>query len=391
LFALNQVDAHRCEWLVPGMLKEKVHLLLKSLPQKIRRHCVPLPDYAAGFYERWFERLDDPQQGLLEALSADMWSQVQIRPAVADFKLEALPAHLFMNFRVIDEHGRMLTAGRNLASLLAELGKQAQATFQQLAALDTKVAQALDHENLTSWSFGALPEIMEIKRKGQSVIGYPALIDRGAHCDLDVFDDPDEAARHHRAGNQGLFRLALREQVKFLEKNLTDLTKISMLYINLGTQDELGDQIIDCAVAQACLTEPLPADAQAFEARRADGKERLGLLAQEVARQAAAILTEYAALQRKLPQAKPQQASYVDLQQQVTALMPKWFIRDTPYAQLAHFPHYLKAAYVRIDKLRADPARDQKLMAEIAPLLTNYQRAKVALKGAADPHLDEFR
>ena len=76
LFALNQVDAHRCEWLVPGMLKEKVHLLLKSLPQKIRRHCVPLPDYAAGFYERWFERLDDPQQGLIEALSADMWSQV---------------------------------------------------------------------------------------------------------------------------------------------------------------------------------------------------------------------------------------------------------------------------------------------------------------------------
>ena len=218
LFALNQLDPARCEWLVPGMLKEKVHLLLKSLPQKLRRHCVPLPDYAAGFYERWFERLAEPPSGLVDAVIADMWDQVQVRPAQADFKLETLPAHLFMNFRVVDEHGRMLAAGRNLAQLRAEFGKQAQATFQQLAARDTEVAQALAHENLTGWTFGPLPEIMEIKRGGQSVIGYPALVDKGAHCDLDVFDDPDEARKHHRAGLLKLFRLGLREQVKFLER-----------------------------------------------------------------------------------------------------------------------------------------------------------------------------
>ncbi|MDH0093593.1 ATP-dependent RNA helicase HrpA [Achromobacter mucicolens] len=391
LFALNQIDPARCEWLVPGMLKEKVHLLLKSLPQKLRRHCVPLPDYAAGFYDRWFDRQADPQQGLVDAIIADMWDQVQVRPAVGDFKLETLPAHLFMNFRVVDEHGRMLAAGRNLAQLRAEFGKQAQATFQQLAASDTHVAQALAHENLTSWSFGPLPEIMEIKRRGQSVIGYPALVDRGAHCDLDVFDDPDEARKHHRAGLLKLFRLGLREQVKFLEKNLTDLTRISMLYMTLGTQEELRDQIIDCALGQACLAEPWPVNEQQFEARRAEGKGRLGLLAQEVARLAGAVLTEYAALQRKLPQAKPHAAAYADLQQQLGALMPKWFIRDTPYAQLSHFPRYLKAAVARIDKLRADPARDAKLVAEMAPLVTQYQRARAALKGAPDPRLDEFR
>jgi ATP-dependent helicase HrpA len=373
------------------MLKEKVHLLLKSLPQKLRRHCVPLPDYAAGFYERWFDRLGDPQQGLVDAVIADMWNQVQVRPAVGDFKLETLPAHLFMNFRVVDEHGRMLAAGRNLAQLRAEFGKQAQATFQQLAASDTQVAQALAHENLTSWSFGPLPEIMEIKRRGQSVIGYPALVDRGAHCDLDVFDDPDEARKHHRAGLLRLFRLGLREQVKFLEKNLTDLTRISMLYMTLGTQEELRDQIIDCALGQACLADPWPVNEQQFDARRAEGKGRLGLLAQEVARLAGAVLTEYAAVQRKLPQAKPHATAYADLQAQLGALMPKWFIRDTPHAQLAHFPRYLKAVLARIDKLRADPARDAKLVAEMAPLLTQYQRARSALKGAPDPRLDEFR
>ncbi|CAM4392591.1 ATP-dependent RNA helicase HrpA [Bordetella muralis] len=391
LFALNQIDPARCEWLVPGMLKEKAHLLLKSLPQKLRRHCVPLPDYAAGFYDRWYDRMADPQRGLVDALIADMWDQVQVRPATGDFKLETLPAHLFMNFKVVDEHGRMLAAGRNLAQLKAEFGKQAQATFQQLAVRDAGVAQALAHENLTSWSFGALPEIMEIKRKGQSVIGYPALVDRGTHCDLDVFDDPDEAKRHHRAGLLRLFRIGLRDQVKFLEKNLPDLTKMSMLYMNLGTQEDLRDQIIDCALAQACLTDPWPADEQAFEARRQDGKGRLGLLAQEVARLSHAILIEYAALQRKLPQAKPHTAAYADLQQQIGALVPKWFIRDTPYAHLTHFARYLKAAVARIDKLRADPARDARLMSDMALLLTQYQRARAALKGASDPGLDEFR
>ncbi|CAM3729503.1 ATP-dependent RNA helicase HrpA [Bordetella sputigena] len=391
LFALNQIDPQRCEWLVPGMLKEKVQLLLKSLPQKIRRHCVPLPDYAAGFYDRWFDRLADPQQGLLDALAADMWEQVKVRPAPADFKLETLPAHLFMNFRVVDEHGRMLAAGRNLASLKAEFGRQAQADFQQLAARDTQVAQALAQDGLTTWSFGQLPEIMEIKRKGQSVIGYPALVDRGTHCDLDVYDDPDEARRHHRAGLLRLFRLGLREQIKFLEKNLPDLTRMSMLFMPLGSQESLRDQIIDCALERACLAEPWPVNQEEFEARRLEGKGRLGLLAQEVARLTAAVLTEWSALQRKMPQARGHAAAYADLQQQIGALVPATFLRDSPYAQLAHFPRYLKAAAARIDKLRADPARDQRLMADMAPLLTQYQRARAALKGAADPRLDEFR
>ncbi|HWK69730.1 MAG TPA: ATP-dependent RNA helicase HrpA [Burkholderiaceae bacterium] len=391
LFALNQIDPMRCEWLVPGMLKEKVLLLLKSLPQKIRRHCVPLPDYAAGFADRWFERAADPDQGLLEAIGADMWDQVKLRPQRSDFKPETLPAHLFMNFKVVDEHGRMLSGGRNLDQLKAEHGKQAQASFQKFAASDDQVAQALAHEQLTDWTFGPLPEIMEIKRKGQSFVGYPALIDRQTHCDLDVFDDPAQARRHHHAGLLRLFRLALREQVKFLEKNLPDLTHMSMLYMSLGTQEELRNQIVDSALDRACLAEPWPSDQQAFELRRNEGKARLGLLAQEVGRLAKQILTEWSALQKKLPQAKPHAAAYADLQKQQAGLMGKWFLRDTPYRQLTHYPRYLKAAQVRIDKLRADPARDGRLMADMAPLLAQYQRAVSALKGAGDAQLEEFR
>ncbi|WP_259645939.1 ATP-dependent RNA helicase HrpA, partial [Burkholderia pseudomallei] len=136
LFALNQVDARRAEWLVPGMLKEKAHLLLKSLPQKLRRHCVPLPEYAVGFVERaGRERFG--AGGLVDALIADVREQTQVATKTSDFKLETLPAHLFMNFKVIDEHGRQLAMGRNLAQLRAELGAQAQQHFQKIAAAAT--------------------------------------------------------------------------------------------------------------------------------------------------------------------------------------------------------------------------------------------------------------
>ncbi len=391
LFALNKIDPLRCEWLVPGMLKEKVHLLLKSLPQKIRRHCVPLPDYAAGFVDRWFDQASDPEEGLLEAIGSDMWTQLKVRPLRTDFKVETLPTHLLMNFKVVDEHGRMLSGGRNLDQLKAEHGKQAQASFQKFAARDEQVAQALAHEKLTDWTFGALPEIMEIRRKGQSFVGYPALVDRQTHCDLDVYDDPGEARVQHHAGLLRLFRLALREQVKFLEKNLGDLTRMSMLYMSLGTQEELRDQIIDCALDQACLAEPWPNNQQAFELRRSEGKTRLGLLAQEIARLTGQILTEWAALQKKLPQAKPHAAAYADLQKQQAQLMTKWFVKDTPYRQLTQYPRYLKAALVRIEKLRADPARDSRLMAEMAPLIVQYQRALLALKGAPDAQMDDYR
>jgi ATP-dependent helicase HrpA len=425
LYALNQVDARRCEWLVPGMLKEKAQLLLKSLPQKLRRHCVPLPEYAAGFAERvGGERFG--AGGLLEALIADVREQKQVALKSADFKLETLHAHLFMNVKVIDEHGRQLAMGRNLAQLRAELGAQAQQQFQKLAASataqitqaggapqeaepltgaspskkgaaphtpvpsDAAPATAL-YENLTTWNFGKLPELLEIRRGGQTLFGYPALVDRGTHCDVEVFDSPEEAARIHRAGLRRLFALQLREPIRYLEKNLPGLREMAMHFMARATQEELRDQLIELTLDRACLQDPLPADDATFHARRDEGRGRLSLLAQEIARLAGQILAEYATVTKKLMQAKSFGTAAADMQSQLDALIGKRFIVDTPYAQLVHFPRYLKGIALRIDKLRADAARDARQFAEFLPLLQQYQRAQSQRGGVFDPRLAEFR
>ncbi|HYS64371.1 MAG TPA: ATP-dependent RNA helicase HrpA [Paraburkholderia sp.] len=439
LYALNQVDARRCEWLVPGMLKEKTQLLLKSLPQKLRRHCVPVPEYAAGFVERH----GGPRfgaGGLLELLIADIREQTQVAMKQSDFKLETLPPHLFMNFKVIDEHGRQLAMGRNLSQLRAELGGQAQQHFQKIASSAAGAALAgagggsvaggspaagsagaagspgggaqrgkgavasgpqttqqngaqgtALYEKLTTWNFGKLPELLEIRRGGQTLFGYPALVDRGTHCDVEVFDSPDEAARIHRAGLRRLFALQLKEPIKYLEKNLPGLREMAMQFMPRGTQEELRDQLIDTALDRACLQEPLPDDDLSFHTRRDEGRSRLTLLAQEISRLVGQILSEYASVTKKLVQAKSFTAAHADMQNQLDGLIGKRFVVDTPYPQLAHFPRYLKGIALRVDKLKADPARDARQFAEFQPLLQNYQRAAAQRGGVLDPRLSEFR
>src|SRR5262249_38597134 len=152
---------------------------------------------------------------------------------------------------------------------------------------------------------------------------------------------PEEAARIHRAGLRRLFALQLREPIRYLEKNLPGLREMSMQYMALGTPDELRDQIVETALDRACLQDPLPDDDASLHARRDAAKGRLTLLAQEIARLVGTILAEYAALAKKLAQAKSFGAAYADMQGQLSALVGKRFVIDTPYVQLAHFPRYL--------------------------------------------------
>jgi ATP-dependent helicase HrpA len=414
LFALNQLPRERVEWLVPGMLKEKVHLLLKSLPQKLRRHCVPLPDYAARFCERMQGTGMFGRGDLIDAIIADIRAQTSLAVMSTDFKVETLPAHHFMNFKVIDEHGRQLDMGRNLATLQAEFGGQARQSFQKLAEATTQAAQApvaqaegkgkgaapaagtapapkvSAHTGLTGWTFGELPELLEIVQGKLTLIGFPALVDKGTHCDLEVFDDPTVAARTHRIGLRRLFALQFKEQLKFVEKNIPGMQQMGMQFMAMGSQEELRDQIIQKAIDIACLQDPLPTDAASFNKRKEEGKSRLGLLVNEIARLVSLVLTEFHGLPKKLQGVPPQAAA--DMQAQLQGLVHKRFVTDTEYAQLAHFPRYLKAINVRIEKLRGDPARDAKLMAEWNGAATQFLRVSKAQGGKnTDPRMTEFR
>ncbi|MEY2632725.1 MAG: ATP-dependent helicase HrpA, partial [Pseudomonadota bacterium] len=350
LAQLNQLSANRLEWLVPGLLKEKLVQLIKTLPQKIRAKLVPVPEFAEAFIAQVGNDEKKMLPGLIPALidfiisdrglNARGWA---VTPDA--FRPDALPAHFSFNLKLVDEHGRQLDMNRSLTQLRAEWGKEARQEFADLHATPA------EYSGLTDWTFGELPEIMEVPVNGASVIGYPALSDDGASVSLKVFDAPEDAANTHKQGLLRLFMLQFGEQVKYFEKNLPNFTGMSMQFMPMGTAEELRRQLIDVTFARACMLEPWPQDAEQFKQRCAEAKARLGLLLQEVCRHVGLILTEWQAVQKKLPSFKAYPAAVQDIEAQIKRLIHKRFVSETPFERLQHYPRYLKAIATRLDKL----------------------------------------
>jgi ATP-dependent helicase HrpA len=383
LLALNQVDAARCDWLVPGLAREKITRLAKSLPQKLRHQLGALPEFVDAFL-RANEPADAP---LAQAIAGYARRELNLAFPLDAFRPETLPAHLSMNFRIVDEHGRQLATGRNLAPLRAELGQKAGEQFAQLARSDAPAAK------VTAWDFGDLEEVMEIQRGSQILIGYPGLVDHGDSVALEVFDSADKAREAHRAGLRRLFMLQLKDQARYIEKNLPGLQTMTLQFAAFGDATELKEQLLAAVFDRACMQEPWPRTRAEFDRRREEARSRATLLAQEIARLTGTILTEHAALQKKLQQlSKAFPAPCRDVQENVSRLLRKRFIEQTRYERLQHFPRYLKAASLRLDKLRADPQRDARLAAEFAPLVAQWQRdqASQLKSGNRDPQLEQF-
>ncbi len=448
LFVLNQVNEERCEWLVPGMLREKIQALIKTLHQRPRSRLVPLPDTASKFSEL----LNEPERfgsgGLTDAVLKLVRDATAVDVVKADIKVDMLTPHFFMNFRVVDEHGRVLGHGRNIGALKAEWGKQARGAFQALANLKLGQGAASDadanatrpagraggaalvsapavqrgvrpgnaasskagsappvatEKRHTAWTFGELPELLEIRKGGQTLIGFPALIDAGDAVTIEVFDEPETAHAKHRAGLRRLFALQIKDALKYLEKNIPELQKMAVTFMQVGktegkdsatsggTIEELREQIVALALDRAFLIEPLPTDEFAFKKRVEEGRGRLTLISSEVARLAGVILLEYATAARKIKDSKAAGEAAVDAAQQLQRLMPKRFLHAAPWDRLQHLARYLKAITLRLDKYRADPARDITRLAELRPLEQRYWRLVAERKGVVDDRMLEFR
>src|SRR6266446_2634141 len=168
LALLNQVPAARCEWLVPGLLKEKVRLLAKSMPQRLRHKLGPLEQFAQAFCDE-IPPSDTP---LGAALSRYMRSQLNLEVPMDAFRPDAVPAHLRMNFRIVGDDERQLGMDRDLGELKRQFAQKTEDILKEESS-------SSESERHTGWTLGELPEILELEREGQTLIGYPALVDGG--------------------------------------------------------------------------------------------------------------------------------------------------------------------------------------------------------------------
>jgi ATP-dependent helicase HrpA len=299
---------------------------------------------------------------LASAMARFIRDEIGVEVPVDAFRPDSAPPHLHMNFRVVDDQGRQLGIGRDLAELKRALGgateKILQAQSQQSAA-----------ERHTGWTMGDLPELMELERDGQTLVGYPALADAGDGVVLQVFDSPEKAREVHRAGVRRLLAIVFRDRIRDLERTLAK-------DVVLGA---LKDEIVVAAIERTFLAESVPVLQADFARRVEEGRSRFNLIAQEIGRTAAGILAEQAALGKKLAQLERGFPHAVrDVREQLARLLPAGWLARTPWERMQHLSRYLKAASMRLDKARADPARDARLAAEVAGLEQPYRREAAA-------------
>ncbi|UXY14419.1 ATP-dependent RNA helicase HrpA [Chitiniphilus purpureus] len=357
LHQLNRVNHAVFDWLVPGMLREKITMLIKSLPKAIRRMCVPVPDFAT----RMLTELDraDRTAPLLPQLAQAVTRGIGM-PVDADaFDLSTLPVHLQMNFRVVDDGGQELAGGRDLVGIRAQLGEAAQLTFR-----DEAEDAGIERSGLTKWDLGDLPEQLTIKRQGRKLTGYPALAPDGEACAIRLFDTAHAAREQHRLGVVHLLRLELAQHVRQLEKSIPDFQQLAIQLRALGNADQLLDDIVSAICNRAFLGEDeAPRSRKEFEEQKARAKVRLPSVRDAVISSLTEVVAQYTPLAAQLGKPGPLSA---ELKAQLSRLVFNGFLTATPWEQLPRLPVYLKAMRVRLEKRTQNPARDAQRAADVA-------------------------
>ncbi|WP_020184104.1 MULTISPECIES: ATP-dependent RNA helicase HrpA [Methylotenera] len=363
LALLNQLNPTQTEWLVPGMLREKLTYLVKALPKTFRRVCVPVPEFVTVF----LDKNNIGEAPIKQALAAHIQHVTTLKIGIDDW-VEETPAHLLMNFSVVDDAGRELAMGRDWNALKKQLGSAAQLTFRN-------TLPDIEKTGLKQWDFGDLPEKLSFERDGLKVTGYPALEDNGDSIAVKLFDTEYAAHVNHRKGICRLMRFELKEQVKQLEKSLPNFNQYALTLRNIMSPEELREELVAAIADRAFIGEDdLPRTNADFMTLKQRARTRLPAVTQAIARQAQAIATEYQLLtiaQAKMPTTVNRLKR--DLEQQLALLVYKKTFTQTPWEYLQHVPRYLKALRLRIEKQPSAPDRDGKNAASVGLIWQKWQ------------------
>ena len=382
---VNAVPAARCEWLVPGLLADKVAELIRGLPKSLRRNFVPAPDFARAFAQAETAR-DEP---LLKVLADYLRRVTGVEISALDFAEISIPLHLLMRFRVYDEQAdqagaKTLAESRDIETIRMQWGGAANAAFSRRADAQ------LTREEVVEFDFEDIPE--RIVSAG-GLVAFPALVDLGDSVALRVFERADEARSAHAQGVSRLLRHALHERIKQARRQLPIERRLALKYAGIASVDELREDIVEAALEELFAARNLDLrQRQAFHHAESEIGGKLFETAVDWLRLVEEVLGAYAEFTPWLepPLIGYARANYDDLREQLAALVYLGFVQKVQKSHLQHFPRYLKAMRLRAERLRQDATRDQVRMLTVRGYWRDYLKFKAS--GEADAAaLDELR
>ena len=386
LYLLNRISEAQVDWLVPGMIRDKVTVLMKGLPKDKRRLLIPIPDHVTAF----LTGAKPAELKLAEALSAYMQGRFKQEVKPHEWGTD-IPNHLIMNLQVVDDAGQDLASSRDLATLRQQLGETARLAYGKSEDSDS----GFEREGITQWDFGDLPESVKFSRKGQEHVGHPTLLDEGESASLLLLDDAQEALRESRKGVVRLLSLALSPQFKQLDKDIARQTPLALKYRNLGGPDPFFANLLDTIADRALLgDDELPRNEKEFNKQKERAKPRIAVVGQGLLRDVEMVLDLYNALMQKLNGKPAYPHAWRDEREHLARLIYPGFIRDLPWAHWKDLVRYLNAIERRFEKLPNAGERDPRHTTAIQALGKRYfERLDKVRKSGGQPNgkLNEYR
>ena len=381
LTVLNRISPAALEWLVPGMIREKIQLQIKALPKQIRRICVPVPEFITQFLSQNPDRNAPILPQLAQAI-AKTAGDIRILEQINQDEWAAfrLPEHCYFNLRIIDDGGQELAMGRDLIQIQQQLGKAAATTFRDNT-------QEFERDNVTAWDIGTLPESIKFARGKQQLTGYLGLQkEKDGRIALRLFDTSAAAEQAHRLGVIELMKLQLKEQVKDLNKGIQGFTQAAMLLKHINA-DTLRDDLTQAVCDRAFIGEDeLPRNEKAFKEQIKRARSRLPAVKEALSRYLQETAAAYAELNGKLGK---HPLTHL-LRQRLQTLLAAGFATRTPWAQWPRLPIYLKAMTLRLEKYSGNPARDAAREADIQELEQMWQDKVQSLLKQNQPVSDDL-
>ncbi|MBA3278745.1 MAG: ATP-dependent RNA helicase HrpA [Geodermatophilaceae bacterium] len=381
---VSQLSGDALSWTVPGMRQELVTALLRTLPKTLRRNLVPIPDTARAILPTL-----DPDASLLPALEREILRLTAMEIPPDAWQPDAIPAHLRVTFRIVDENDRPLAQGRDLAVLRDQVAPRMQAT------LNSDVEDVL-RSGLRDWTFAELPRTREIDRGGFRLTVYPTLVDEGDTAGVRVVDSPYDQASQMRLGVRRLLLLTLPSPTTALGKGLS--TRDGLL-LRLGPYPSIQALVEDCI---GCAIDDLveshggpPYDETGFRALQTFVGQNLRATAAGVLERVIATLAvarDVAAALESAPGRHVLLAAIADVRRQLNELIYPGFISATGQAHLKHLARYLRAILIRLEALPREAARDAAWQSTVESLRAEWQQlvdTKPA-SGALDADLAEI-
>ncbi len=381
LTVLNRISPASLEWLVPGMIREKIQLQIKALPKQIRRICVPVPEFITQFLSQNPDRNAPILPQLAQAI-AKTAGDIRILEQINQDEWAAfrLPEHCYFNLRIIDDGGQELAMGRDLIQIQQQLGKAAATTFRDNT-------QEFERDNVTAWDIGTLPESIKFARGKQQLTGYLGLQkEKDGRIALRLFDTSAAAEQAHRLGVIELMKLQLKEQVKDLNKGIQGFTQAAMLLKHINA-DTLRDDLTQAVCDRAFIGEDeLPRNEKAFKEQIKRARSRLPAVKEALSRYLQETAAAYAELNGKLGK---HPLTHL-MRQRLQTLLAAGFATRTPWAQWPRLPIYLKAMTLRLEKYSGNPARDAAREADIQELEQMWQEKTDGLVKQGLPVSDDL-